>query len=322
VRLASKQEVIQMIRHAPAVAVALCLMSPSWLYAQNATLKVTAASANVHKFPSIGSPVIAQAPRGTVIEVTREIGDWVRISWPEAEGGIAYMHVNGTSMDASYVHRSVGSVAGRCLAPNLNRTRTARPASDPAIARTVPASQQTAVSADHNGGEQQAPPMPTEYITPPSHVVGLGGLMGGSTLGFGATARTWSRNSLGFQFAVSRDSFTGPTTTERFTTTQFSPSVLYALRDRVSDYVWVRPYIGGGAGLHRQTVSPVAAAAGESVSQNRLGIHGFGGGELTFPTVPRFALSADMGYLWVQSPMAGFDDGGVTFSISGHWYVK
>lgn len=311
-----------MIRYAAAVAVALCLASPSSLFAQSAELKVTAASVNIHKFPSIGSPVIAQAARGTVIEVTRDLGDWVRISWPDAEDGIAYMRVNGTSMDASYVHRSVGSVASRCVAPNLSRARTARPAPDQAAARAVPAGHQTDVSADHNGGEQPAPQVPTEYITPPSHVVGLGGVMGGPTLGFGATARTWSRNSLGFQFAVARDSFTGPSTTERFTTTQFSPSVLYALRDRVSDYVWVRPYIGGGAGLRRQTVSPVAAAAGESVSQNSLAIQGFGGGELTFPSVPRFALSADMGYAWVKSPMAGFDDGGVTFSVSGHWYIK
>ena len=91
--------------------------------------------------------------------------------------------------------------------------------------------------------------------------------------------------------------------------------MLYALRDRVTDYVWVRPYVGGGANVQRESVVP-------GTSATRLGYQAFGGGEFTFATLPRFTLSADAGYRWFRGEPAGVDLGGVAFSVAGHWYLK
>ena len=144
--------------------------------------------------------------------------------------------------------------------------------------------------------------------------------MGGPTLGYGVSGRAWSRNRLGVQIEVSRYTQTGVVTPDRFTSVQFAPSVLYSLRDRVTDYVWLRPYFGGGASLHRQTLSGVTRDA--SVSDSKFGFRGFGGTEVTFATVPRFALSADVGYDSSKTLFEGFDLGGFGFSVSGHWYFK
>jgi len=85
--------------------------------------------------------------------------------------------------------------------------------------------------------------------------------------------------------------------------------------------VWVRPYLGAGANLYRSTLRSGTPGAGNAVSDG-FGLRAFGGGEVTFPSVPRFAVSADLGYLWSQTPFAGFELGGLGFSVSGHWYVK
>ncbi|MGH2435829.1 MAG: SH3 domain-containing protein [bacterium] len=295
-----------MIRHVAAVAVALCL-SPSWLYAQSTELKVNTASANVHKYPSIGSPVIGKAPRGAVLEVTRELGDWVKVSWPDAQDGVGYVYL------------SVGSFA-RSSASNPSRAAgftSARPAAASAPPTTRGA------QVDHTGAGEQLSPMPTEYIRPQSHFVGLGGrMMGGSTVGFGATARTWSRGQPSFQLAVSHASQTSVEAPGRVASLQIAPSLLYSLRDRLSDHVWVRPYLGGGGTFLRQSLSGVTPGAVDSVTKNGLGFQGFGGAEFTFPSVPRFGLSADVGYYWLRDSFPGFDVGGVGVTVSGHWYVK
>src|SRR5262249_15297930 len=82
-----------MIRKAAAVVVVLCLSSAS-LHADSTKLTVSAASASVYKSPSVGSPVIGQAARGTALEVTREVGDWVKVTWPNAPDGIGYVRAN------------------------------------------------------------------------------------------------------------------------------------------------------------------------------------------------------------------------------------
>ena len=38
--------------------------------------------------------------------------------------------------------------------------------------------------------------------------------------------------------------------------------------------------------------------------------------------MPQFALSADVGYHWWQTPFAAFDPSGISLSISGHWYLR
>ena len=96
---------------------------------------------------------------------------------------------------------------------------------------------------------------------------------------------------------------------------RWTPDAMFRLADRVTDYVWVRPYFGGGAMMHRQNY-------GAGVSDTTLGYQAFGGGEFTFASVPRFALSADAGYRWSRNASPGFDFGGVAFSVAGHWYFR
>jgi hypothetical protein len=297
-----------MIRLAAAVAIAVCV-SPAWLNAQTTVLTVNTASADVYKSPSTGSPIVGHTPRGTVLAVTRELGSWVKVSWPGPQ-------------DVGYVHVSMGSV-GRGVSTD------AGPAGSPAA---PPAPETVSLTPAAIRVERLAPydppaPMRPVFVTPATHLIGLGGRvgstrMGGSTLGFGATARAWSRDKFGMQIDMSRSTLTSVAAAGRVTSLQFEPSVLYRLPDHVADYLWVRPYLGSGINLRRQTLSHATPGAGSSVSENKFGLQAFGGGELTFAGVPKFALSVDLGYHWVRTSFAGVDLGGPGVSVSGHWYVK
>ena len=145
--------------------------------------------------------------------------------------------------------------------------------------------------------------------------------MGGSTLGFGASARASLGDRFGIQLEVSRYAPTSAVAQQRLTSVQFAPSLLYSLPDKLTDYVWLRPYLGAGVTVYRSTLSS-GTPAGDSVTDSRLGRQVFGGTEVAFASVPRFTLSADYGYRWPQTPFVGFDLGGRGLSVSGHWYVK
>jgi hypothetical protein len=293
-----------MIRLAAAVIVGVFL-SPASLYAQAAVLTVKAASADVYKSPSTGSPVIGHAPRGTVLAVTRELGSWVKVSWPSAQ-------------DVGYVHMSTGSL-GRGIASELSQPAgmaAARPAPEPAS--LTPA----AIVAGRPAPEEPpAAAMRPVFVTPATHLLGLGGRVGGSTFGVGATARAWSRKQFGAQLEMSHTTLTSVGVPGRVRSMQLEPSLLYRLPDHVGDYLWVRPYLGSGVNVGRQTLSS-AIPGGLSMSENTFGLQAFGGGELTFAGVPRFALSVDLGYHWVRTGFAGLNLGGPGVSVSGHWYVK
>jgi hypothetical protein len=293
---------IEMIRHA-AVVVAMCL-APSSLFAQGAAFTVTSASANVHKSPSTGSPVIGRAPRGAVLVVTRELGSWVKIDWPSSPDGVGYLHVSTGSLEGA-------STRGWNPAPGNS---TVRPASDAAAAAPRPAR-----AEDTTGGGQLPAPRPVSVT--PAHLVGLGGRLGGPTLGFGATGRLWSRERLGVQLEVSREVPDGAVPPDRVRSIRFAPSLLYSLPDHVSYHVWLRPYLGTGANLERLTLES-GRLGGDPVSEVRLGLRALGGAEVTLASVPRFALSADLSYQWFRTPLVGVELGGLGLSVSGHWYVR
>jgi len=100
---------------------------------------------------------------------------------------------------------------------------------------------------------------------------------------------------------------------------QFAPGVLLSLRNQIDNAVWTRPYIGGGVKLAHSNLK----LAGESaLSDNSASWQVFAGSELTLPSAPQFALSADVRYDASSTPFAGHDFGGVGFSLSGHWYVR
>jgi Bacterial SH3 domain len=296
-----------MIRHAAAVVVALCL-STSPLYAQSAqnsvTLTVTATSANVRKSPSVASPVVGTAPRGQALVVTREVGDWVKVAWPSAPDGAGYVRVDmGTLAHGGAVPTPVGAKAAV--------TPGATPAPAPIAARTaqVPVSRPSAPS--------QASPL---YVAP-THTFGVGAVVGGSTMGFGASARKWSRGHLGLQLEVSRHTYDSVDLLSRATSTDIAPSVLFAMNDRVSDYLWLRPYVGVAAHIgHASRTDLIFTDATETA--NTVGARVFLGAETAFSSLPQFSLSADVGYYRLPEPFVGFEPGGLGFSISAHWYVK
>ena len=299
-----------LIRHAAAVAFAV-LVSQTILNAQSTEFTVNSASADVHNSPSTGSPVIGHASKGTTLEVTRELGSWVRIAWPDAPEG-AYLHV------------SMGSI-------NHPTSEVPPGAASSALALAVPPSRPVADSVPASGAPVHAQrttvitpatqPPGTMYVQPPTHIVGVGGQIGGSTMGLGASARAWARNRLGVQVGVSRYDLSGASGAGRVTALQLAPSLLYSLKDRVTDFVVIHPYFGGGAGWQRQTYSTPLAVT-DAVTDNSLGFQAFGGSEFTFASMPRFAVSADLGYNRFPTPFTGFSFGGLGVSFSGHWYMR
>jgi hypothetical protein len=349
-----------MIRHAAATVVALCL-STSPLYAQNTVkLTVSEASANVHKSPSTGSPVIGKAPKGTALVVTREVGDWVKVSWPSAADGAGYVRANagtiarGDAAPAPAVAKAAPKpaaapakagakpAASTAKAGAKPAASTAKAAAAPAgagakaeAASLAPVGAKAAVAATPTAApmtiaarEEQIPvarpaaptPARTLYVAP-THNFGLGMVAGGSTMGFGASARAWSKKHLGFQLEVSRSSFESATVLGRATSTSIAPSILYAMNDKVTDYLWLRPYFGVGAQLgHASLTDPIFPDV--TTTANTLGAKVFFGGEMAFSSIPQFSLSLDAGYYKLPEPFMGFDPSGMGFAISGHWYVK
>jgi len=321
-----------MIRHAAAVAVVVCLGSSFFpgLCAQSPEFTIGSEPAEVHKSPSTGSPVIGRAPRGAVLPVTRELGSWVRISWPAGDDGVGYLHVSTGSMAHSSLPVSRQTAAAP-PAPIAQRAPiaarpaqvarpapTPRPAQAPRPAPEAPAPPPTGVQGQRTGA--LAPPSPVRSVSIP-HLVGLGGLMGGSPFGFGASARASVGGRFRVQLEASRYAATSAAAQQHLTSVQFAPSLLYFLPDKVTDYVWMRPYVGGGLTMYHSTLSGTSVA-GSSVSDNTLGRQAFGGVEVALAGAPRFTLSADFGYRWRQTPFDGFELGGRKLSVSGHWYVK
>jgi hypothetical protein len=289
-----------MIRHAAAVVVALCLFTAP-VAAQSTEITINAASASVHKSPSSGSPVIGRATRGTTLEVTREVGDWVKVAWPAAPDGVGYVRTNAGSVGKA------DPVAARAAS-----SAPPRPAAEPASRLT------TTASAEPQRVGTVPPRRQSSYVATPKHQIGLGARLGGSAFGLGASARAWSRGPLGVQFDVSRFSQTDTVNT-RTTSTQFGPSALYKFGDHVSDYLWLRPYAGAGATFNQSTMTPITGLA---VSDSTAGFQAFGGGELTMASLPSFTVSTEMGYHWFETPFAGLQLGGFSVSVAGHWYIK
>lgn len=268
-----------MIRRAAAVAIALCL-TPVLVIAQNAVFTVRLDSADVYKGPSTGSPIIGHAARGASLPVTRELGSWVKVSWPEAPDGVGYLHV------------STGTVRGGAPLDSIRAAAGAR------VTETAQASSESTAAAGSTSASTRAIASPRPvYVTPATHVLGLGGRFGTSTtLGPAATARAW-RNQYGAQIDVSRNAF--------------EPSFIYALPSRLSDSFWLRPYVGTGLAVDHQ----FAAAT-------MTGFQAFGGAELTFAGAPQLAVSTGLGYRRFRNPPEGFDRDGLGVSVSAHWYVK
>lgn len=295
-----------MIRRTAALILALTL-NPAPLYAQTAVITVSVPSAEVHKGPSTVTPVVGHAARGTVLPISRNLGSWVKIAWPGAPDGVGYLHVTMGRIGTSSASAPAASAPAATVPPRVASTpapTTTTQTMPPPVRPSMPARQ---------------PVAPQRSIaTPASHRFGIGGLVEPSS-GFGATARAWRDTHLGVQVALSRDAMTSDVSADRVTSTTFEPGVVCALFDRVSDYIWIRPYLGSVVSIRHQTLStaPLAPA-----SDTGLGFRIFGGSELMFASLPQFGLSADLGYRRWPTPFAGFEAKPLSVSIAGHWYIK
>jgi hypothetical protein len=288
-----------MIRRAAALILALTL-SPAALHAQDTVLTVSVPSADVYKGPTNVTPVIGHVSRGTVLPISRNLGSWVKIDWPDAPDGVGYVHVT---------MGRVGPPSADALVRNVSPRASSAPAP---VTTTIPIGSRT------SAGEQVVPRGQLN-ATPASHIFGVGGLVG-STSNFGATARAWHNNRLGIQFGFTRDAMKAGAS--RMTAMQFEPGVVYALFDHVGDYVWIRPYVGSTVNLRHQTLSMPAPLAVQLASDNGVGFRVFGGSELTFASIPRFGLGADLGYRRFPTPFLGFEADPLSVSVAGHWYIK
>ncbi len=289
-----------MIRRAAIILVALTL-NPVVLRAQSTVFTIDVPSADIHQGPSTVNPVIGHAARGMVLTVSRNLGSWVRVQWPDAEDGVAYVHVTSGH---------IGPLTGALPAANASKpSSTATPA-----ARTVPP---PIPSSGREPVERRDP----INVTPASHIFGVGGLVG-SVDNFGATARAWHGDRIAVQVGITRNAFGSDVAVGRVTSVQFEPGVVYGLFDHVSDYVWIRPYVGTVLSFDHQTLNVSAPIAQATSSDNSVGFRMFGGAEFMFAAAPRFGLSADLGYRRLSTPFAGFEPGPLTATIGGHWYIK
>ena len=161
---------------------------------------------------------------------------------------------------------------------------------------------------------------PRSVRAAPTRGMGVG-IVGGSTTGFGASARVWSKSSLGAQLQISRHSFNSTDLLSRAIATDIAPSLLFSMRDRVNDRLWWRPYVGlAGHYVHASRKDLIYLYATETTST--FGARAFAGGEMAFARLLRFTISADAGYYHLQPPFVGLDPSGVGFALAGHWYVK
>ena len=289
-----------MLRSA-AAALVVCL-SPAAAFAQDATITVTASSADVYKSPSTGSPVIGHAARGTQLPVTRELGSWVRVTWPSAPEGIGFVHVSMGRVANARPPEEVRAAAGDAVKAIPEKTAALAPAT--ASSATV--------------ANRQALSRP-RAATPVPHLLGIGGaMMAASPVGFGVTARAWRWNRLGLRLDLSRQS-DGISAGTRASSLQFEPSALVLLNDFITNYVWFRPYAGGGVGVRHQTFTTGLTGASTSTSDNSMGYQLFGGTEVTVANAPQLAISADLIY---RSHEETLDAGGVGVGLSAHWYFR
>jgi hypothetical protein len=297
-----------MVRRMAAVVLALTL-NPALARAQDAVLTVTVVSADVHSGPGIGTPIIGHVPQGTVLPVSRNLGSWAKVAWPNAPDGAGYVHVTMGRLGAPRADASAANTSPRASSAGVSAASASAsaPAAIP-LAPPTPVRERMAVS----GGASGAP------IT---HIVGVGALVA-SRNSFGATARTWRTDHLGIQLAVSRDAMTSDIAGGRLTSMRVEPGVVGGLFDRVTGYVWIRPYVGSAMSWRRQTLKASGPVVLERTPETGVGFRVFGGSELTFANVPRLALSAELGYSRFPTAFAQFEGDRMSVAIAGHWYVK
>ena len=290
-----------MLRRVTAV-IFMLVLTPALVRAQDTVLKVSVQSAEVHKGPSVATPIVGRAPHGTALTVSQNLGSWVKVPWPSAPDGVGYVHLTAGQLVSPAGQPAAGM-------PSFSSTTAAPASTFPQMPPRVPAGPPTP-SPDTKGSTQRV-----------SHVVGLGGLIS-SPRGFGVTARVWGNRRIAIPLAYTRDTLTNDLISDRVTSTRFEWGLIYSPVDHLSDYVWFRPYAGTVASYGHQTMRVGGPAGLDVASDNEVGYRFFGGSELTFASVPSVGVSLEVGYRKYPTPFLDFETKPVSLSIAGHWYVK
>jgi hypothetical protein len=234
--------------------------------------------------------------------VTRELGSWVRIVWPAAPDGVGFLHVTMGRVAGGSTPEAVRAAAGDAVKA-IPEPPPPLPAGSVVINRPLNVSRGATV-------------------TPVPHVIGLGaGFLTGSPVGLGLTARAWRGNRVGLRVDVARHAM-GSSATSRVTSMHFEPSALVSLTDYISNFLWLRPYVGAGLTVRHQTLRTGLTGTGTTLSDNSTGFQTFAGTELTVANAPQLALSADVVYSTRRSAFGTFDVGGLGVGLSAHWYVR
>ena len=276
--------------------------------AQGTHFTVSTPSASVYKAPTNVSPVIGQATQGATLEVTRDVGSWVKVAWSQAPDGVGY------------VRKSAGTMGA--LGPAVPAAPAATPAAAPR------ASSRAAAAASASAPRRRRRParpcghsrrLPAGYVAP-SHRFGVGGQIGGSAMGAGFSVRGWSKSQQPRR-PVRRHALLDD---ERRV---LHADVVHAVRTARAVCV-PRSRVGShlAAALRRRRArtscarrSPIRPTA-LAMSDTRMAAQFFGGTEVTLSAVPRLGLSADVGYQWYQSPFVGYTLDGMMLTLSAHWY--
>jgi hypothetical protein len=295
---------LDVTRFAAALILTLTV-NPVALYAQDHKFTITAPTAEVYRGPSNATPVIGHVARGRVMTVSRNLGSWVKVAWPAGPDGAGYVHVT----------------MGHFGSPTSAEAPAAATRPSPAAARATTASPRPAGSLTRTPPLEAPVAPPAAHTSTVGHMLGVGGMVGSMST-FGATARVWRHSRLGIHVGYTRDAITSDASTDRVISTQFEPGAMYALFDRVSDYVWLRPYVGGVVGFRHQTLRTAAPESVEIASDNGVGFRVVGGCEVTFAALPRLGVSAEVGYRHYPTPFAGFEAKTVGVAVAGHWYIK
>src|SRR5262249_43955202 len=151
------------------------------------------------------------------LAVTRNLGSWVRVAWPDAPDGVGYVHVTMGRIGAPGANPPLTRIPGQAASAPAPASS---PGSAPATAAT-PTALAMRPSTSH--------PIATRDsfgITPAEHTFGVGGLVGTMST-YGATTRMWPNNKLGIQLGFTRDAMTSSFNADRTTSMQFEPGIVY-----------------------------------------------------------------------------------------------
>jgi uncharacterized protein YraI len=326
-----------MTRYA-AIAIVLWLSAAPG-YAQGTTFTITTTTASVHTGPSVGTPVVATLTKGKTLEVTGELGSWVRIPWPAVPGGSGYLHVAWGTL----THRNPAAEAGPApvtapppvptvaAAGTRAGAESTSPRLDSAGAASIVATQvdlRAEQAASRTQPQTISRPQPRSQPQPalatvaiPSHIVGIGGRIATPAFGLALSGRVWANDALGIQLELGRSTVTSAQTFgPRVRTITFGSSAVYSAPPLIAGAVMWRPYGGGGMNVYRATLGLPGGFT--SATDSGIGYQAFGGAEVTWASVPNLAVSAELRRDWAPAPFPGFDTAGFGVGLSAHWYVR